>query len=67
MALSSRKRCPTLALHIGARKSSTVSSLFTVCRPDARCRVLRVPQISRPVPHASQTNKLIYADNYVLF
>ena len=34
MALSSRKRRPTLALHIGARKSSTVSSLFTVCRPE---------------------------------
>ena len=34
MALSSRKCCPTQALHIGARKSSTVSSLFTVCRPE---------------------------------
>ena len=33
-ALSSRKRHPTLALHIGARNSSTVSSLFTVCMPE---------------------------------
>ena len=31
MALSSRKR---LALHIGTCKSSMVSSLFTVCRPE---------------------------------
>ena len=37
MALSSQK---CLALHIGARKSSTVSSLFTVCRPE---RVMLVP------------------------
>ena len=34
MALSSRKRRPTLALHIGAHKSSKVSSLLTVCRPE---------------------------------
>ena len=34
MALSLQKHHPTLALHIGAHKSSTVSSLFTVCRPE---------------------------------
>ena len=34
MALSSQKCHPTLALHIGAGKICTVSSLFTVCRPE---------------------------------
>ena len=40
MALSSRKCRPTLTLHIRVRKSSTVSSLIDVCRPE---RVLMGP------------------------
>ena len=34
MALSLRKCRPTLALHIVAHKSSTVSSPITMCRPE---------------------------------
>ena len=60
-------RRPTLALHIGARKSSTVSSLFTVCGPE---RAMLGPARAAnflPEPHAPRTFPIIYADNYILF
>ena len=52
MDLSSRKSHPTLALLIGTRKSSTVSSLFTVCGPE--CAMLGPARAVNflPEPHA---------------
>ena len=58
-------KTPTLALHISARKSSTVSSLFTVCRLE---RVILGPARHNffPVPHAPRTfpiNKLLISSS----
>ena len=58
MALSSRKRRPTLALHIGARKSSAVSSCLPCVCLNARYWVQHAPRSSFPVPPC--TNQLPY-------
>ena len=68
--MSSRKCRPTLALHIGARTSSTLSSLFTVCRPERAMLGPAHAMNSFPVSHVPRTisiNKLIYTDNYSKF
>ena len=64
MALSLQKCRPTLALHIGAHKTSMISSLFTVCRPES---AMLGPVSTANFLSCAPCTSNLYTDNYILF